>query len=64
MNTLEPVIAFIDARLEKLNGDNQRNPPRLDYFENITRINELQMIHTLCTGLIEQDKLLQKALAV
>lgn len=56
MNSLEPVIAFIDERLKQLRRNNCVDA---DY-----RIQELEMIRNLCTGLIEQDKLLKAAMGV
>ncbi len=60
MNTLEPVIAFIDERMKQLKRASSW--PATDARD--ARIQELEMIRNLCTGLIEQDRLLQKALAV
>lgn len=64
MNTLEPIIAFIDERIKQLKRLVKAAKTHADLDVLEARVQELMMIRTLCTGLISQDKLLQKALAV
>jgi hypothetical protein len=59
MNSLEPVIAFIDERLKQISDERHYRTPGND-----ARIQELEMVKTLCKGLIEQDRLLNAAMGI
>lgn len=56
MNKLEPVIAFIDERIKQL----ERSKYSAEEMDG--RIEELEMIRTLCQGLIKQNEMLADAM--
>ena len=55
------IRAFVEERIKKLTPKVEGLPPK---SENMTALDELEMILTLCDGLTKQNELLTKALKI
>lgn len=64
MTDYSPVIAFAQSRIETLCREIARNPDDLTVCIPKARVNELETIVALCTGLNQQERMIEEAIGL